>query len=80
MARVTHPLTATEVRAARPAQKEYTLQDGNGLYLLVKTNGAKIWRFNYACPGDKKRALVSFGSLDDVPLADARKRRDESVS
>lgn len=77
MARVTTPLTATEVRAARPAQKEYTLQDGNGLYLLVKPNGAKIWRFNYVRPGDKKRALVSFGSLDDVTLADARKRRDE---
>ena len=77
MARVTTPLTATEVRAARPAEKEYTLQDGNGLYLLVKPNGAKIWRFNYVRPGDKKRALVSFGSLDDVPLVDARKRRDE---
>lgn len=77
MARITTPLTATEVRAARPAEKEYTLQDGNGLYLLVKPNGAKIWRFNYVRPGDRKRALVSFGSLDDVTLADARKRRDE---
>lgn len=77
MARITTPLTATEVRAARPAEKEYTLQDGSGLYLLVKPNGAKIWRFNYIRPGDKKRALVSFGSLDDVSLADARKRRDE---
>ncbi|MBW4198560.1 tyrosine-type recombinase/integrase [Enterobacter cloacae subsp. cloacae] len=77
MARLTHPLTATEARAARPAEKDYTLQDGNGLYLLVKTSGAKIWRFNYVRPGDKKRALVSFGSLDDVTLADARKRRDE---
>ncbi|KLP45179.1 integrase domain-containing protein [Enterobacter ludwigii] len=77
MARVTTPLTATEIRAARPAEKEYTLQDGNGLYLLVKPNGAKIWRFNYVRPDDRKRALVSFGSLDDVTLADARKRRDE---
>ncbi|MNZ47152.1 Prophage CP4-57 integrase [compost metagenome] len=77
MARVTTPLTATEVRAARPAEKEYTFQDGSGLYLLVKPNGAKIWRFNYVRPDDKKRALVSFGSLDDVALSEARKRRDE---
>lgn len=77
MARITTPLTNTEIRAARPAEKEYTLQDGNGLYLLIKPNGSKIWRFNYTRPHDKKRALVSFGALDDVSLADARKRRDE---
>jgi hypothetical protein len=77
MARITNPLTATEARAVRPTEKEYTLQDGNGLYLLVKSIGAKIWRFNYVRPGDKKRVLVSFGSLDDVTLAEARKRRDE---
>ena len=77
MARVTTPLTATEVCAARPAEKEYTLKDGNGLYLLVKPNGAKILRFNYVRPSDKKHALVSFGSLDDMALAEARKRRDE---
>nr|WP_323849540.1 Arm DNA-binding domain-containing protein [Gilliamella sp. B2969] len=23
------------------------LSDGNGLYLLIKSNGSKIWRFNY---------------------------------
>ncbi|WP_240740668.1 hypothetical protein [Lelliottia amnigena] len=36
-----------------------------------------MWRFNYVRPDDKKRALVSFGSLDDVALSEARKRRDE---
>ncbi len=77
MARITTPLTNTEIRAAKPSAKEYTLQDGSGLYLLVKPSGSKIWRFSYYRPTDKKRTLVSFGALEDITLADARKRRDE---
>ncbi|EPM0641369.1 integrase domain-containing protein [Klebsiella pneumoniae] len=76
MARITTPLTNTEIRAAKPAAKEYTLQDGGGLYLLVKPSGSRIWRFSYYRPHDKKRALVSFGSIDEVTLADARKKRE----
>ncbi|WP_237932365.1 integrase domain-containing protein [Buttiauxella sp. S19-1] len=77
MARITNPLTNTEIRAAKPSTKEYPLYDGNGLYLLIKPSGSKIWRFSYYRPHDKKRALVSFGSLNEVTLADARKKRDE---
>ncbi|EAS0612603.1 tyrosine-type recombinase/integrase [Salmonella enterica] len=77
MPRITTPLNHTEIKAARPADKEYTLQDGNGLYLLIKPNGSKIWRFRYCRPGDSQRVLLSFGSLDEVTLADARKRREE---
>ncbi|HFP1099507.1 TPA: integrase arm-type DNA-binding domain-containing protein [Escherichia coli] len=77
MARKTHPLTTVQIKAARPAQKEYTLQDGGGLFLLVKPSGSKLWRFSYYRPSDKKRILLSFGSLEDVSLADARKRRSE---
>lgn len=77
MPRITTPLNHTEIKAARPADKEYTLQDGNGLYLLIKPNGSKIWRFRYSRPGDGQRVLLSFGSLDEVTLADARKRREE---
>lgn len=77
MPRITTPLNHTEIKAARTADKEYTLQDGNGLYLLIKPNGSKIWRFRYSRPGDGQRVLLSFGSLDEVTLADARKRREE---
>ncbi|EAV6547686.1 DUF4102 domain-containing protein [Salmonella enterica] len=77
MPKTVTPLTHTGIQAARPAEKEYTLQDGNGLYLLIKPNGSKIWRFRYTRPGDGQRVLLSFGSLDEVTLADARKRRDE---
>ncbi|HCL5348485.1 TPA: tyrosine-type recombinase/integrase [Salmonella enterica subsp. salamae serovar [1],40:z35:e,n,x,z15] len=77
MPRVTMPLNHSEIKAARPADKEYTLQDGNGLYLLIKPNGSRIWRFRYSRPGDGQRVLLSFGSLGEVTLADARKRREE---
>lgn len=78
MARITTPLSDTKIKTAKPQEKEYTLQDGKGLYLLIKPIGTKIWRFNYYRPVSKKRALISFGSYPDVSLHDARTKRDEA--
>ena len=78
MARTTIPLTDTKIKTAKPTDKEYTLQDGNGLYLLIKPTGSKIWRFNYYRPITKKRTLVSFGSYPAVSLADARQKRENA--
>ncbi len=39
MARLTKPLTHTEVSQAKPRDKVYTLSDGGGLQLRVKPNG-----------------------------------------
>ncbi|EOB4585930.1 integrase arm-type DNA-binding domain-containing protein [Escherichia coli] len=80
MARKATPLTNTQIKAAKPAEKEYTLQDGGGLFLVIKPSGSKLWRFNYYRPSDKKRTIISLGSLDEVSLADARKRRSEYAS
>lgn len=77
MARKATPLTTTQIKAAKPAEKEYTLQDGGGLFLVIKPSGSKLWRFNYYRPSNKKRTTISLGSLDEVSLADARKRRSE---
>lgn len=41
MARITKPITSTEIERAKAKEKDYKLIDGNGLYLLVKVNGAK---------------------------------------
>jgi len=82
MPRITKRLTFAEVERSKPQDKDYTLQDGDGLYLLVKTNGSKSWRFNYYRPGvtPKKRALLSFGLYPDVSLSSAREKRDEARS
>ncbi|OCG24714.1 integrase [Gilliamella sp. wkB108] len=78
MARITTPLTDTQIRTTKPQNKDYSLSDGNGLYLLVKSNGSKIWRFNYYRPINKIRSLISFGSYPEVSLQQARKQRDEA--
>lgn len=78
MARKTIPLSDTQIKAAKPKDKEYTLQDGLGLYLLIKPTGLKVWRFNYYRPFIKKRVLISFGSYPEITLQQARKKRDEA--
>lgn len=40
-------LTDTQCRTAKPKEKPYKLPDGNGLYLEVKPNGVKAWRYRF---------------------------------
>ncbi|MGZ8934250.1 MAG: integrase domain-containing protein [Methylobacter sp.] len=76
MARVTKPLTNTEVKQAKPKQKEFNLVDGDGLALRVKPNGSKLWVFNYFRPYTKIRTSLSFGSYPALSLAEARSKRN----
>ncbi len=70
-------LNNTAIQAAKPRQdKDYRLTDGNGLYLLIKKNGGKWWRFDYRISGIRK--TLSMGTYPDVSLKLARKRRDEA--
>lgn len=69
-------LYATTITNAKPRERDYKLTDGAGLYLLVKSNGRKLWRLNYLYLG--KQRTLSFGIWPDVGLADARGRRDEA--
>jgi hypothetical protein len=68
MAKITKPLTNTEVSQAKTKDKEYNLSDGGGLGLRIKTNGTKIWLFNYFHPHSKKRSNISFGTYPSVSL------------
>ena len=79
MPRVAKTLTITEVQAAKPKDKEYSLADGKGLSLRVKTNGTKLWIFNYFRPHTKKRANISFGCYPVVTLAEAREERRKAL-
>ncbi|MFT4585384.1 MAG: integrase [Limisphaerales bacterium] len=78
MPRATKPLTNTEVRQAKPKEKEYNLADGDGLALRVKPKGSKLWVFNYYRPYTQKRTFISFGSYPSVSLAHARNRRTDA--
>ncbi|BCA93896.1 integrase [Legionella antarctica] len=75
MARITKPLTNTEVKQAKPKEKVYSLSDGEGLQLRVKPNGSKLWLFDYYRPFTKVRTCLSFGSYPEVTIADARSKR-----
>lgn len=69
-------LNARQVDTAKPKEKPYKMADGGGLYLLVKTNGARYWRLKYRIDGKEK--LLALGVYPDVSLADARAKRDEA--
>ncbi|MFP4864158.1 tyrosine-type recombinase/integrase [Providencia rettgeri] len=71
-------LTYTEVAAAKPKEKDYSLGDGGGLLLYIKASGAKIWRFRYTHPLTKKRQTLTIGRFPNITLADARSIRNES--
>lgn len=71
-------LTQVGVLAAKPREKPYKLPDGNGLHLLIETNGSKLWRFRYQF--DRKEKMLSLGSYPEVSIAQARQRRDDARS
>lgn len=70
------PLSDVAIRNAKPKEKPYKLTDGDGLCLLVNTNGSKWWRFRYRFEGKEK--LLSLGVYPDTGLKEARQRRDEA--
>ncbi len=63
-------LTDTTIRNTKPIDKPQRLSDSQGLYMLIQTNGAKWWRFDYTFNG--KRKTLSLGTYPTVSLADAR--------
>src|SRR3990167_6722752 len=69
-------LTDIKVRTVKPREKSYKIADGKGLFLVIKPNGSKYWRFRYHF-ADKEK-LLSIGVYPDVTLADARRKRDEA--
>lgn len=73
MPRVVTPLSDMQIKNAKPQDKDYTLTDGRGLYLLIKQSGSKIWRYQYSFNGS--RFLTSFGTYPAVGLLEAREKR-----
>lgn len=72
------PLTDTAIRKAKPSDKPVKLTDGQGLYLLLRPDGARWWRWDYRRPVTGKRNTLSLGTYPDTGLADARAKRDEA--
>jgi integrase len=69
-------LKPVTVSNAKPGDKDKRLNDGNGLYLLIKPTGAKWWRFDYSI--DSKRKTLSLGVYPATGLADARRKAEDA--
>jgi hypothetical protein len=72
-----HEVTDTEIRHWKHSGKSSGDKHfiGGGLFLLVKATG-KFWRVKYHLNGKEK--TLSIGAYPAVPLAKARKARDEA--
>ncbi|MBN1086740.1 tyrosine-type recombinase/integrase [Erwinia aphidicola] len=74
------PLTNTEVLRSKALEKDLTLHDGDGLFLIVKTSGKKLWRFRYQRPTTKQRTMMGLGAFPALSLADARGLRADYLA
>lgn len=70
------PLSDIQVRNLKPRDKAYKVFDFEGLFVLVKMNGSKLWQFKYRLFG--KERLLSIGVYPDVSLAQARKAKEDA--
>ena len=68
------PLTENVIKNAKPKDRPYKLADALGMFLLVKPNGARLWRLKYHFAGKEK--LLALGTYPDVGLKQARDYRD----
>lgn len=80
MARTTRPLTNAEVPRAKALEKDLTLHAGDGLFLIVKASGKKLWRFRYQRPATKQRTMMGLGAFPALSLADARGLRADYLA
>jgi integrase len=67
-------LNDIQCRNAKPEAKPYKLTDGKGLYLEVKPNGVKAWRYRFRLTG--KESVFAIGDYPAIPLVEARKKRE----
>lgn len=69
-------LTDAHCRAAKPKEQLYRLNDFRGLYLEVKPNGVKAWRYRFKLAG--KGSWFALGDYPSVSLAEARDKCEEA--
>ncbi len=68
-------LTDTAIKQLKPTDTPRKVADEKGLFLLIKPQGSKLWRWKFRHQGKEK--LMALGMYPDVSLAQAREKRDE---
>lgn len=69
-------LTNRQIGNAASREKDWKLADGHGLYLLIRPNGSKLWRFKFRIHGKEQK--LSFGRYPEISIREARLLRDEA--
>jgi hypothetical protein len=71
MSHLLHKLTAKEVKESKGREKPYRVNDGGGLYLLIKPNRLKYWEFRYRNRTTGKTTMLGFvnASLNLIHLS-----------
>lgn len=70
-------LSETQIKATKPGPKEFFLNDGDNLFLRVRSNG-KAWIYRY--DKDGKTIKLGLGPYPAVTLAQARAKAYEASS
>ena len=74
MAKIAIPLNDTQIKAAKSKDRNYSLFDGNGLFLEITKNGSKLWRLKYRSPVTNTDKKISLGKYPTVGIARARQK------
>ena len=67
-------LNAKSVDALKAKEKQYKTADKDGLYLLTRTNGNRLWQYKYRFAGKEK--VYSYGQYPEVSLLEARQAHE----
>ncbi|WP_321854386.1 tyrosine-type recombinase/integrase [Paraburkholderia tropica] len=70
-------LTETQIKATKPGPKEFFLNDGDNLFLRVRSTG-KAWVYRYEW--EKQPVKLGFGPYPAISLAQARAKAREAAT
>ena len=68
-------LTDTQIRNAKAPEKPVKLNDGKGLYIEIRPNGSKLWRYRYEIGG--KENLFAVGDYCQPPAGESSEQGKE---
>jgi integrase len=71
-------LTAVQIKKIQPTDSTRRYFDGGGLYLEVRPNGSRYWRYKYRFRGKEK--LLAIGVYPHVSLKEAREARNGAAA
>lgn len=77
MARTVKPLTDIKIKNAKAKDKTYSLYDGDGLQIEIRTTGIKTWIFRYMSIVSKKVVKITLGKYPIISLVEARDKKIE---